>query len=206
MRRDSVSAARGISIPGSATVHRQCLAPGKPLIECIARSSQSLAWQKTTMSILACKPDWSEIVPTCIYSMHDQASVMLQGANLRCNRRVTIARDHIQQGASAAPAGMSKRRKAAAGEAEPLSALHAAAPPGGVELHLDDIMAAEVRRRGITLCSESLPSVMRRHWQRGHEEVQRSRIAPAATAAASLTAQTCISLIFQRSGCASISA
>ena len=83
---------------------------------------------------------------------------MLQGANLRCNRRVTIARDHIQQEASAAPAGMSKKRKAAAGEAEPLSALHAAAPPGGVELHLDDIMAAEVRRRGMKRCPLSCDS------------------------------------------------
>ena len=144
------------------------------------------------MSVLACKPDWSEIVPICIHSMHDQASVMLQGANLRCNRRVTIARDHIQQEASAAPPATSKKRKAAAGEAEPGSALHAAAPPAGVALHLDDIMSDEVRSRGMMRCSKGLPSVMRQHWQGIHEEAQVLKTAPATAAAALVTAQTCM--------------
>ena len=80
---------------------------------------------------------------------------MLQGASLRCNRRVTVARDHMQQEVSASPTGTSKKRKAAASEAEAHSALHNAAAPAGVELHLDDIIAAEVCSRGKMHCFRS---------------------------------------------------
>ena len=78
--------------------------------------------------------------------------MVLQGANLRCSRRITVARDHSakgeaevteehQQVAPATPvAGSKKKRKAIQAET-PSKAI---GPDTGVQLELDDILAAEV--------------------------------------------------------------
>ena len=136
---------------GSATVHCQCIAPGEPPWG----NNLSTGYHFETRL-----RDHSAVGAMTMHSIHDQAGATPQGANLRCNRRVTIARDQMQAEASTAPAGKSQKRRAAASEAEPRSALHAAAAPADAELHLDDILAAEVRSRGMVHSFTTLSAVM----------------------------------------------
>jgi len=78
----------------------------------------------------------------------------MQGAHLRCNRRITIARDHSAQNeaaqsqalqeAPATPLGHGKKKRKAINAETPSKAVN---PDDGTELHLDDILAAEVTQQ-----------------------------------------------------------
>ncbi len=84
--------------------------------------------------------------------MPDEECVAAQGTPLRCNRRITVARDHsakqappeakkAQQVAPATPVAASKKKRRAVQAETPSKAI---GPDTGVQLELDDILAAEV--------------------------------------------------------------
>ena len=89
---------------------------------------------------------------------------MLQGAHLRCNRRITVAQDHSakrephkaeeeEQVAPATPVAASKKKRKAVQAETPSRAI---GPDTGVQLGLDDILAAEVSWQHATAPSQDL--------------------------------------------------